>query len=142
MVAEIVQLWMYVPFTLCGFALCTASMTARAFSSIALQQRKFADGYVDISGLINLELDSARFHFFDGATGVVGLQEPVFRIGHEARRSEDFCPVCGLRPCFQSRHSDVEISPAFLAFFESCLFKPNKFRARGFWPPSAEGPAL
>ena len=39
------------------------------------------DGHMDVSGLINLEFDSTRFHFFDGATGIIGYSAGL-RIGH------------------------------------------------------------
>src|SRR5690349_19440287 len=70
----------------------------------------FPDGDMNISGLINLELDTARFHFFDGATSVVGYSAG-FRIRHQTAGTEDFAELADFAHGFRSRDGDVEVGP-------------------------------
>src|SRR5215470_10761242 len=93
-------------------------------------KRSFADGHMDVSGLINLEFNSTRFHFFDGATSVIGYSAG-FRIGHEPTGTEDFAQFANFAHGFGRSDGDIEVSPAVLAFLNHIL-EADILSASGF----------
>src|SRR6267378_4186053 len=84
---------------------------------------------MNVPRLINLELDTASFDFLDRFSGVIS-NGPGFGIGHQTARTEHFAQLTNLTHCLRSGDSDIEIRPAFLAFFDH-IIKADIFRASG-----------
>src|SRR5438128_11391815 len=93
---------------------------AGVFLDLIRLKRQLADWNVNVARFVDLELDAASFDFFNGASGIVG-DGAGLGIGHEPTRAEHFAQLADFAHGFGRGNGDIEIRPAFLAFFDHVL---------------------
>src|SRR5579883_1983435 len=97
-------------------------------------ERCLADCRMNITLLIDSELDLTGFYFLNGSTDILS-HSTCFRIRHKTTRSEDTTELTKLTHCLGRCNDHIGCSPAAFDLFEKCIetdFIGTCFAGSGF----------